>query len=154
MHQIGLIVYPGFQVLGLAMCAAFELANNAVDEPLYRIALLSETGGLVQTSAGFAVQTEAFDPRSFDTLLVMGDNLIRPTTSRLLQFGVHIISTRTRSLVGARLRAMVVNDNACVQDKRGALEAIASKPAPTVWRSHYFDWNPVPCRSWLAGDGR
>ncbi|WP_181432037.1 hypothetical protein [Pseudomonas jessenii] len=49
---------------------------------------------------------------------------------------------------------MVVNDNACEPDKRGALESIASKPAPTVWRSHYFDWNAVPCRSWLASDGR
>ncbi|MVW85727.1 hypothetical protein EI969_07185 [Pseudomonas sp. PB101] len=27
--------------------------------------------------------------------------------------------------------AMVVNDNACNQDKRGALLSIASKPAPT-----------------------
>ena len=86
MHQIGLIVYPGFQVLGLAMCAAFELANSAGDEPLYRIALLSEPGGLVQTSAGFAVQTEAFDQRAFDTLLVLGDNLIRPTTPGMLEF--------------------------------------------------------------------
>jgi transcriptional regulator GlxA family with amidase domain len=86
MHQIGLIVYPGFQVLGLAMCAAFELANSAGDEPLYRIALLSEPGGLVQTSAGFAVQTEAFDQRGFDTLLVLGDNLIRPVTPGMLEF--------------------------------------------------------------------
>ncbi|PYY70378.1 hypothetical protein CRX42_11580 [Pseudomonas jessenii] len=29
---------------------------------------------------------------------------------------------------------MVVNDNACEPDKRGALESIASKPAPTVFR--------------------
>ncbi|MGF6200450.1 hypothetical protein [Pseudomonas laurylsulfatiphila] len=27
---------------------------------------------------------------------------------------------------------MVVNDNACEPDKRGALESIAGKPAPTV----------------------
>ncbi|WP_181432097.1 hypothetical protein [Pseudomonas jessenii] len=49
---------------------------------------------------------------------------------------------------------MVVNDDAYDLDNRGALESIASKPAPTVWRSHYFDWNAVPCRSWLASDGR
>ncbi|PYY69324.1 hypothetical protein CRX42_17200 [Pseudomonas jessenii] len=54
--------------------------------------------------------------------------------SRLLQFGVHIISTRTRSLVGAGLPAMVVNDNACEPDKRSALASIAGKPAPTVSR--------------------
>ncbi|WP_181431987.1 hypothetical protein [Pseudomonas jessenii] len=49
---------------------------------------------------------------------------------------------------------MVVNDNAYKLDKRGALESIASKPAPTVWRSHHFDQDAVPCRSWLASDGR
>ncbi|MGF6201558.1 hypothetical protein [Pseudomonas laurylsulfatiphila] len=29
---------------------------------------------------------------------------------------------------------MVVNDNACELDKRGAFESIAGKPAPTVSR--------------------
>ncbi len=67
---------------------------------------------------------------------------------------VHIISTGTRSPVGAGLPAMVVNDYANELDKRGALESIASKPAPTVWRSHHFDQDAVPCRSWLASDGR
>lgn len=86
MHNIGLIVYPGFQVLGLAMCATFELANMAADEPVYSIALLSEQGGSVMTSAGFGVETRAFDERSFDTLLVMGDNLIRPTSPGMVKF--------------------------------------------------------------------
>ena len=84
MHQVGLIVYPEFQVLGLAMCAAFEMANGAVDEPVYSLALLSEHGGTVRTSAGFGVETTAFDQRSFDTLLVMGDNLIRPVSSGMV----------------------------------------------------------------------
>jgi hypothetical protein len=39
------------------------------------------------------------------------------------------------TLVGAGLLAMVVNDNAHEPDTRGALEFIAGKPAPTVWRS-------------------
>ncbi|PYY67693.1 hypothetical protein CRX42_25725 [Pseudomonas jessenii] len=46
--------------------------------------------------------------------------------SRLLQ-GLN----DTRCLVGAGLLAMVVNENACDLDNRGAFEAIASKPAPT-----------------------
>ncbi|WP_223510667.1 GlxA family transcriptional regulator, partial [Pseudomonas sp. BF-RE-03] len=86
MHEIGLIVYPEFQVLGLAMCAAFEMANGAADEPVYSLTLLSEHGGTVQTSAGFGVETTAFDQRSFDTLLVMGDNLIRPVSSGMVAF--------------------------------------------------------------------
>ncbi|MCP2065335.1 UNVERIFIED_ORG: hypothetical protein J2Y84_000661 [Pseudomonas reinekei] len=44
---------------------------------------------------------------------------------------------------------MGVNDNACEPDKRGALESIAGKPAPTV-----LAWACLPCRSWLASDGR
>jgi hypothetical protein len=43
-----------------------------------------------------------------------------------------------RGAVGAGLPAMVVNDYAHELDKRGALASIASKPAPTVWRSHHF----------------
>eukprot|EP01030_Chromulinospumella_sphaerica_P004655 gene4655-4557_t len=89
MHHVGLIVYPGFQVLGLAMCATFELANSATDEPVYSIVLVSEHGGMVQTSAGFAVETKPFDQCSFDTLLVMGDNLIRPPSKGLVDFLRH-----------------------------------------------------------------
>lgn len=96
MHTIGLIVYPGFQVLGLAMCATFELANSVADEPFYCIALLSEQGGAVQTSAGFGVETTAFDQRSFDTLLVMGDNLIRPVSPGLVDFLRHASLTTRR----------------------------------------------------------
>jgi putative Mg2+ transporter-C (MgtC) family protein len=40
----------------------------------------------------------------------------------------------TGSIVGASLLAMVANDNACGLDKRGALESIASKLAPTIHR--------------------
>lgn len=86
MHHIGLIVYPGFQVLGLSMCATFELANTVAEEPVYSLQLLSETGGMVPTSAGFAVQTVAFDERAFDTLLVMGDNVIRPVSPGMVEY--------------------------------------------------------------------
>ena len=43
-------------------------------------------------------------------------------------------SAWARSLVGAGLPAMVINDNACEPDKRGALESIASRLAPTISR--------------------
>jgi len=127
MHQIGLIVYPGFQVLGLAMCAAFELANSAGDEPLYRIALLSEPGGLVHTSAGFGVQTEAFDQRAFDTLLVLGDNLIRPTTQGMLEF-LRRASLGTRRL-GSICTGAIALAEAGLLDGRRATTHWAHVPA-------------------------
>lgn len=117
MHNIGLIVYPGFQVLGLAMCASFELANMAADEPVYSIALLSEQGGPVMTSAGFGVETSAFDERSFDTLLVMGDNLIRPTSPGMVKF-LRNASLTTRRLGSICTGAIVLAEAGLLDGRR------------------------------------
>lgn len=86
MQNVGLILYPGCQVLGLSMSATFEIANMIAKEQVYGISLLSEQGGLITTSAGFSVDTESFDERLFDTLLVMGDNVVRPPSSGLVEF--------------------------------------------------------------------
>jgi transcriptional regulator GlxA family with amidase domain len=89
MHTIGLIVYPQFQVLGLSMCAVFESTNMIAEQQIYSVQLLSEQGGSIQTSAGFGVETSLFDKRHFDTLLVMGDNLVRPTSPGMVDFLQH-----------------------------------------------------------------
>ncbi|WP_213991511.1 GlxA family transcriptional regulator [Sodalis sp. dw_96] len=86
MHSVGLILYPGFQVIGLSMSATFEVANIVTRQPIYEITLVSEHGGLVMTSAGFGVDTHAFDDRRFDTLLVLGDNVVRPASPGLIAY--------------------------------------------------------------------
>jgi transcriptional regulator GlxA family with amidase domain len=86
MQNIGLILYPNFQVLGLSICSVFEFANIVAQRPIYSITLLSEQGGPVRTSAGFDVETEAFDQRLFDTLIVMGDNIVMPTTDAMAAY--------------------------------------------------------------------
>ncbi|MCF7533620.1 GlxA family transcriptional regulator [Pseudomonas petrae] len=86
MQTVGLILYPGFQVLGLSMSATFEVANLMAEREVYAVKLLSETGGLVQSSAGFGVDTEPFDQRRFDTLLILGDNVVRPASAGLIQY--------------------------------------------------------------------
>ncbi|WP_397452756.1 GlxA family transcriptional regulator [Pseudomonas sp. NA-150] len=86
MQNIGLILYPGFQVLGLSMCATFEVANSFAQRSVYDITLLSETGGLINTSAGFGVNSTAFDEQRFDTLLVLGDNVVRPVSPGLVDY--------------------------------------------------------------------
>jgi hypothetical protein len=62
----------------------------------------------------------------------MGQEMSPSPASRLLQ-GLRRrgFPGLTRTFVGAGLLAMVVNVNAGKPDKRGALESIASKPAPT-----------------------
>jgi transcriptional regulator GlxA family with amidase domain len=108
MQEIGLIVYPGFQALGLSMSATFELANSIIERPVYGITLLSEEGGLVMTSAGFAVNTEPFDDRRFDTLLVLGDNVIPPITDRMVDYlrDAHAMTRRLGSIcTGAHVLA-------------------------------------------------
>jgi transcriptional regulator GlxA family with amidase domain len=74
MLRIGIVLYPGFQTMNLGVAAVLETANDTAQQPLYEIVLLSEAGGLVRSSAGFSVDTQAFDRSKFDTLLVVGDN--------------------------------------------------------------------------------
>jgi transcriptional regulator GlxA family with amidase domain len=74
MLRIGMVLYPGFQTMNLGVVAVLETANFTAPHPLYEIVLLSEAGGLVRSSAGFSVDTQAFDRSKFDTLLVVGDN--------------------------------------------------------------------------------
>ena len=47
MQRIGIVIFPGFQLMGLAMSSVFEYANVAADENRYDIHVLSEHGGAV-----------------------------------------------------------------------------------------------------------
>ena len=42
MIRVGVVVYPGFQLLTLAVLSVFEYANMSLDEPLYTHEVLSE----------------------------------------------------------------------------------------------------------------
>lgn len=86
MLRIGIVLYRGFQVLNLSVTTVFEIANTSADKTLYEVVLLSEHGGPVQTSAGFAVETQPFDDSRFDTMLVVGDNEVIEVTPGLTAF--------------------------------------------------------------------
>lgn len=96
MRDIGFVVFPGFQVMGFAATSVFEVANLAAGDELYRIRLLSETGGLVATSAGFAVQTEAFDDSVFDTVIVGTGMQPVPSSAGMLGFVRNCVQTMRR----------------------------------------------------------
>jgi transcriptional regulator GlxA family with amidase domain len=72
MHRIGFIVLPAFQIMNVAGLAAFEMANLSAAETHYDIHFLSEFGGLVRSSCGLAIETEAFGDQAFDTIIVGG----------------------------------------------------------------------------------
>jgi transcriptional regulator GlxA family with amidase domain len=74
MHTIGLVIYPRFQSLALAVASVFEYANLLHGEEAYRFSVISEHGGPVTSSQGFAVHTEAIDAEGYDTLIVAGNN--------------------------------------------------------------------------------
>jgi transcriptional regulator GlxA family with amidase domain len=95
-HRIGFVVFPKFQVMGFAAITAFEIANLVLGEDAYEITLLSETGGLVKSSAGFAVETQAFGTLKFDTVMIGAGTAIEPFTPGLIEFIKRSMNTSRR----------------------------------------------------------
>jgi transcriptional regulator GlxA family with amidase domain len=79
MKLLGVIVYPGFQIVDLAALAVFEMANLQLGRKTYDVVLLSETGGPVVSSAGITLDTRPFADPMFDTVIVTGD--LEPATT-------------------------------------------------------------------------
>ena len=70
MRKVGFIICPGYQPMGFAVTAPFEIANQQAAEPVYDIRLLSKRGGPVRTSLGFHVLTEPFSEEAYDLIVV------------------------------------------------------------------------------------
>jgi transcriptional regulator GlxA family with amidase domain len=86
MRDIAFVVYPGYSVMALAVVAAFETANMVAGDPAYALHFVSETGGQVATSAGLALESEAFGDTPFDTLVIGGATEPAPSSPGLIDF--------------------------------------------------------------------
>jgi transcriptional regulator GlxA family with amidase domain len=86
MKRLGLVAFPGFQILDLSAAAVFEVASLFAPREAYEVSVLSETGGRVMSSSGIEVDTQAFADPTFDTLIVMGDLPIATPSEGLLKF--------------------------------------------------------------------
>ena len=70
MHRIGFIVPQGFQMLSVAALTAFEVANMPPAGPRYDVRVLSAHGGLIRSSGGMSLHTDAFGDPAYDTVIV------------------------------------------------------------------------------------
>ncbi|CAB3790174.1 GlxA family transcriptional regulator [Paraburkholderia fynbosensis] len=100
MKHIGVVVFPGFQILDMVAVAIFELANLEAGQPEYEVETISEHGGMVRSSSGVEVATRAFGDPAYDTVIVTGAMQIAPSSPGMLAFlnRALIASRRTASI--------------------------------------------------------
>jgi transcriptional regulator GlxA family with amidase domain len=99
-RKIGLVLFPRFQVLDLAVTTVFEVANELTKENCYEVVLLSEHGGAVPSSSGVPVLTEPFGSHSYDTVLVAGSMELIVSTPGFVDFlrSASALSRRTAGI--------------------------------------------------------
>lgn len=118
MRRIGFIAFADFQVLSLSTLSVFECANMLAQEPLYDLHLLSEIGGPIRTSSGLTLETEAFGDADFDTLIVLGTLVAKPTFSSGLLTYVRNAPKKARRVASICTGALVLAEAGLLDGRR------------------------------------
>lgn len=117
MRTIGLVVYPSFSAMSLAVTTVFETANLYTGTTAYKISLVSEHGGPVATSLGYELQTASLKRRSFDTLIVAGNNKGAPASAGLLSY-LRGAGSRTRRIAAICTGAFTLAEAGLLDGRR------------------------------------
>jgi transcriptional regulator GlxA family with amidase domain len=116
--RIGLIVFPGFQMLDLSALTVFELANQSTRGPApYEVMVLSHAGGMIASSSGVKIQTEAIGRRRYDTLMVAGATVVAPTEPGLIA-ELRRVAPRTRRLASICTGAFIFAEAGLLEGRR------------------------------------
>jgi transcriptional regulator GlxA family with amidase domain len=122
MRHIGVVVFPGFQILDMVAVSIFELANLEAGQPEYEVEVISEHGGMVRSSAGVEIATQPFGNPAYDTVVVTGAMQLEPSSPRLLAF--------LNEALGAARRTTSICTGAFVLAEAGILDG---RHATTHW---------------------
>jgi len=117
MLTIGFALPPGFQIMGLATAAAFEMANVVAKEQLYGIQPLSEHGGGVSSSFEMSVNTRRLARSKVDTLIVTSRMYPTPTSPGLIKH-VRNASDSSRRIASVCAGAFVLGEAGLLDGRR------------------------------------
>jgi transcriptional regulator GlxA family with amidase domain len=82
--KVGLVVFPDFELLDLAVLTVFDLANMLRPDS-YEVEVISSAGGAVVGSSRVSVETRPFGELGYDTLLVAGAVYPKPGEPAFLE---------------------------------------------------------------------